>query len=136
MPRGEHGIAGWLHALARLAVAGVAVDTAALHTGRDSDPARWEDPPQAPGWVVNGHFARTAGGDPLPKGLRPAHAAPVLSLGNGHHDPTAAPQRVAGGPAACPTASWRWSPSTCGSSRAWWPPAARSSAVQAAEGRA
>ncbi|HET8618878.1 MAG TPA: beta-ketoacyl synthase N-terminal-like domain-containing protein [Acidimicrobiales bacterium] len=97
---GEHGIVGWLHALGRLAVAGVAVDTAALHTGRDSDPARWEDPPRAPGWVVNGHFARTAGGDPLPKGLRPAHAAPALSLGNGHHDPTAAPQPLAGGQAA------------------------------------
>jgi hypothetical protein len=29
---------------------------------------------------VNGHFVRTAAGEPLPKGLRPAHAAPVLDL--------------------------------------------------------
>ena len=50
--------------------------------------------------MVNGHFARTAGGDPLPKGLRPAHAAPVLSLGNGHHDPHRRPERLAGGQAA------------------------------------
>ncbi len=81
---GEHGITGWLHALARLAVAGVPVDLAALHAGRDSRPDRWTDPPRPPGWVVNGHFVRTAAGDPLPKGLRPAHAAPTLRLGNGH----------------------------------------------------
>jgi acyl transferase domain-containing protein len=78
---GEHGLIGWLEALARLAVAGVAVDLAALHAGRDTDPARWEDPPRPPGWIVNGHFVRTAAGEPLPKGLRPAHAAPTLSLG-------------------------------------------------------
>ncbi|HEY7072472.1 MAG TPA: polyketide synthase [Acidimicrobiales bacterium] len=79
-PPGEHGLTALLHVLARLAVAGVAVDLAALHAGRDSRPERWDDPPPAPGWVVNGHFVRTAAGDPLPKGLRPAHAAPVLDL--------------------------------------------------------
>ena len=77
---GEHGLVGFLHALARLVVAGVDVHLAALHEGRDSRPERWEDPPPAPGWIVNGHFVRTAAGDPLPKGLRPAHAAPVLDL--------------------------------------------------------
>jgi acyl transferase domain-containing protein len=79
-PPGEHGLTALLHALARLAVAGVAVDLAALHEGRDSRPERWDDPPPAPGWIVNGHFVRTAAGDPLPKGLRPADAAPVLDL--------------------------------------------------------
>jgi acyl transferase domain-containing protein len=79
-PEGEHGLTGLLHALARLAVAGVGVELAALHEGRDSRPERWVDPPPAPGWVVNGHFVRTAAGEPLPKGLRPAHAAPVLDL--------------------------------------------------------
>ncbi len=79
-PPGEHGLTSLLHALARLAVTGVDVDLGALHEGRDSRPEAWDDPPPAPGWVVNGHFVRTAAGDPLPKGLRPAHAAPVLDL--------------------------------------------------------
>ncbi len=77
---GEHGLVGFLHAVARLVVAGVDVDLGALHAGRDSRPERWENPPPAPGWVVNGHFVRTAAGEPLPKGLRPAHTAPVLDL--------------------------------------------------------
>ena len=98
---GEHGLTGWLHALARLAVAGVAVDLAALHAGRDSSPERWEDPPRPPGWIVNGHFVRTAAGEPLPKGLRPAHEAPRLSLGNGSSPSTPAPApATAGRPAA------------------------------------
>jgi acyl transferase domain-containing protein len=79
-PPGEHGLTSLLHALARLAVTGVDVDLGALHEGRDSRPEAWDDPPPAPGWIVNGHFVRTAAGDPLPKGLRPAHAAPVLDL--------------------------------------------------------
>jgi acyl transferase domain-containing protein len=79
-PPGQHGLTSLLHALARLAVAGVDVDLGALHEGRDSRPEAWDDPPPAPGWIVNGHFVRTAAGDPLPKGLRPAHAAPVLEL--------------------------------------------------------
>ncbi len=77
---GEHGVTGLLRAVADLAVAGLPVDLAALHAGRDSDPARWDDPPRAPGWVVNGHCARTAAGDPLPKGLRPATGAPPLHI--------------------------------------------------------
>ena len=78
---GEHGLTGLLRAVADLAVAGVAVDLAALHAGRDSDPVRWDDPPRAPGWVVNGHCARTAAGAPLPKGLRPASGAPPIHIG-------------------------------------------------------
>ena len=99
---GEHGLTGLLRAVADLAVAGVAVDLAALHTGRDSDPARWDDPPRAPGWVVNGHCARTATGEPLPKGLRPATGAPPIQLG-GATAPVAAPTpagTATAGPAA------------------------------------
>src|SRR5690606_40548397 len=80
-----------LQAVADLAVAGLPVDLAALHRGRDSDPARWDDPPRAPGWVVNGHCARTAAGDPLPKGLRPATGAPALHIGGGPAPATAPP---------------------------------------------
>ena len=96
---GEHGLTGWLHALARLAVAGVVVDLAALHADRDSSPERWQDPPRPPGWIVNGHFVRTVAGEPLPRGLRPAHAAPTLSLGNGLAPTTPAPAPAAGAPA-------------------------------------
>jgi hypothetical protein len=88
---GEHGLIGWLGAVARLAVSGVTVDLAALHAGRDTDPARWEDPAGPPGWIVNGHFVRTAAGQPLPKGLRPAHAAPTLALGTEPATPAPAP---------------------------------------------
>jgi acyl transferase domain-containing protein len=89
---GEHGLVGFLHALARLVVAGVDVDLVALHEGRDSRPELWEDPPPAPGWIVNGHFVRTAAGEPLPNGLRPAHAAPILDL-----TPSPAPAAPEGG---------------------------------------
>lgn len=81
-PPGVHGVTGLLDALARLAVAGAPVDLDALHAGRGSRPDRWDDPPRAPGWTVNGHFVRTARGEPLPKGLRPAHEAPVIHLGD------------------------------------------------------
>ena len=80
---GEHELVGLLHAVARLAVSGAPVDFGALHAARDSLPARWDEPPRAPGWIVNGHFVRTATGDPLPKGLRPADEAPVITIGAG-----------------------------------------------------
>jgi acyl transferase domain-containing protein len=79
---GRHGLTSLLEALAELAVAGVPVDLAALHTGRGSDPRRWEEPGRAPGWIVNGHYVRTARGDCLPKGLRHAHEAPMMRLGS------------------------------------------------------
>ena len=61
-------------------MAGVPVDLATLHAGRGSDPARWNDPPRRPGWIVNGHCARSATGDPLPNGVHPAHEAPAITL--------------------------------------------------------
>lgn len=80
---GHHGVTSLLDALARLAVAGVPVDVDALHAGRGSDPGRWDDPPRKPGWIVNGHCARTAAGDSLPRGLHPASEAPPIHLGAG-----------------------------------------------------
>jgi hypothetical protein len=77
---GEHGLVTLVEAAARLAVLGVPVDLAALQAGRDPRPERWDDPPRRPGWVVDGHFVRTASGDPLPKGLRPAGEAPPIRL--------------------------------------------------------
>jgi acyl transferase domain-containing protein len=80
---GEHGVTTLLHALARLAVAGVPVDGAAVHADRGARPGRWADPPRRPGWIINGHFARTAGGASLPKGLRPATEAPGFHIAGG-----------------------------------------------------
>jgi hypothetical protein len=77
---GTHGLTSLLDALARLAVAGTTVDIDILHTGRDSDPTRWDNPPRKPGWIVNGHCARTAAGDSLPKGLKPATETPPIHL--------------------------------------------------------
>jgi acyl transferase domain-containing protein len=89
---GEHGLTTLLHALAQLAVAGVPVDVAALHAGRGARPELWADPPKKPGWIINGHFARTAGGASLPKGLRPASEAPPFHIagGPGPAEPAAA----------------------------------------------
>jgi acyl transferase domain-containing protein len=92
----EHELTALLHAVARLAVSGVPVDLGALHAGRDSLTSRWDEPPRPPGWIVNGHFVRTAAGDPLPKGLRPAYEAPVITIGDG----TAGVAPVPDGPGA------------------------------------
>ncbi len=88
---GEHGLVTLLHALGALAVAGVPVDLDALHAGRGTRPQRWEAPERRAGWVVDGHFVRTAGGDPLPRGLRPAGQAPVIQLTGGASGPAAPP---------------------------------------------
>jgi acyl transferase domain-containing protein len=89
---GEHGLVTLVDAVARLVVAGLPVDLDALHAGRGSRPERWDSPPRRPGWIVNGHFVRTAAGDPLPKGLRPAGEAPRIRLA----DPAAAPAGATG----------------------------------------
>jgi acyl transferase domain-containing protein len=78
--QGQHGLVTLVDALARLAVAGVPVDVAGLHAGRGSQPHRWQAPARRAGWIVNGHFVRTASGDPLPNGLRPASEAPPIRL--------------------------------------------------------
>ena len=80
---GDHGVTSLLHALAQLAVAGVPIGTEALSAGRGADPRRWTEPGPRPQWLVNGHCARRATGEPLPKGLRPAHEAPLIHIGRG-----------------------------------------------------
>ncbi|WP_329521037.1 polyketide synthase [Spirillospora sp. NBC_01491] len=72
---GENGVVRLLHALAELAVAGVPVDLGPLYAGR-AGPV----PGTAgrPGWVVDGQLVRTASGEPVPGGLRPATEAPQM----------------------------------------------------------
>ncbi|MFJ7159905.1 SDR family NAD(P)-dependent oxidoreductase [Streptomyces sp. NPDC101118] len=67
---GEHGLRQLLTALAELAVAGVPVDPGALFRGRTRVLPR--QAPRRPGWLVDGHLVRTAGGEPVPGGLGPA----------------------------------------------------------------
>ncbi|MFJ4521488.1 SDR family oxidoreductase [Streptomyces sp. NPDC088810] len=71
-PRADSGLAGWLDALARLAVAGQPVRTAWLFRGRDAVDALRTPAPKRPGWTVDGHLVRTAGGALLPGALAPA----------------------------------------------------------------
>ena len=111
---GEHGLITLVDAVARLVVAGVPVDLDALHAGRGCRPERWDSPPRRPGWIVNGHFVRTAAGDPLPKGLRPAGEAPRILAWPTPPQPRGAPLAPRVRPRR---ASWRWWPSTCGCSR-------------------
>ncbi|HEY7070307.1 MAG TPA: beta-ketoacyl synthase N-terminal-like domain-containing protein, partial [Acidimicrobiales bacterium] len=83
---GDDGVRSLLHALARLLVAGVAVDVAELFEGRGVDPGRWTHPPAPARWTVNGHLVREAGGDTVPGGLRPATTVPAVTAvpkGNG-----------------------------------------------------
>ncbi|WP_345050093.1 beta-ketoacyl synthase N-terminal-like domain-containing protein, partial [Streptomyces rameus] len=71
-PRPDSGLAGWLDALARLAVAGLPVRTAWLLRGRDAVDALRAPAPKRPGWTVDGHLVRTADGALLPGALAPA----------------------------------------------------------------
>ncbi len=74
---GEPGVPQFLHALARLAVAGVPVRPERLFEGR----ARVVDAAalgRGPGWWVNGHLVRTADGAVVAGGLPPG---PELSVG-------------------------------------------------------
>ncbi|NKZ04522.1 SDR family NAD(P)-dependent oxidoreductase [Actinomadura latina] len=66
---GENGLVALLRALAELAAAGVPVDPLPLFAGRGAHPLT--GPPAAPGWLVNGHHVRTAGGDYPAGALRP-----------------------------------------------------------------
>ncbi|HEX6403980.1 MAG TPA: SDR family NAD(P)-dependent oxidoreductase [Pseudonocardiaceae bacterium] len=84
---GEPGLRRLLLALAELAVAGVPIDPAGLFHGRDarpvpasmSTPVPGSSAPRRAGWVVNGHLVKTADGQYLRGGLRPAQqvAAPI-----------------------------------------------------------
>jgi len=67
------GIAGFLDALAALAVCGVEVDPGRLLRGRDALDAIAAPAPRCPGWTVDGHLVRTADGNYLPGALTPTH---------------------------------------------------------------
>jgi acyl transferase domain-containing protein/NAD(P)H-dependent flavin oxidoreductase YrpB (nitropropane dioxygenase family) len=69
---GEHGVRRLLLALAELAVSGVSVDVEPLFLGRDAAMVSASAVPRRAGWMVNGHLVRTADGQFLPGGLRPA----------------------------------------------------------------
>ncbi|HEX5366341.1 MAG TPA: beta-ketoacyl synthase N-terminal-like domain-containing protein, partial [Acidimicrobiales bacterium] len=77
---GGHGVRSFLLALARLAVHGVDVDPTVLFADR----ARCLDlatvPRRRPGWTVDGQMVRTAAGEPVDGGLRPATENPVLGV--------------------------------------------------------
>ncbi|MFB7618038.1 SDR family oxidoreductase [Kitasatospora sp. NPDC056181] len=76
LERRRGGLAGYLDALAELAVAGVPVRTGRLLRGRDAVEAGRAEPPRRPGWTVDGHLVRTAAGDLLPGALAPARRVP------------------------------------------------------------
>ncbi|MEU6279168.1 SDR family NAD(P)-dependent oxidoreductase [Streptomyces sp. NPDC047028] len=71
-PDADSGLAGWLDALAQLAVAGRPVRTDWLFQGRDAVDALRTAAPGRPGWTVDGHLVRTADGALLPGALAPA----------------------------------------------------------------
>ncbi|MGH3874421.1 MAG: SDR family NAD(P)-dependent oxidoreductase [Pseudonocardiaceae bacterium] len=77
---GEPGLRRLLLALAELAAAGVPVDPAALFHGRDASPVSAAAVPRRPAWVVNGHAVKTADGQYLPGGLRPAQQIPAHQI--------------------------------------------------------
>src|SRR5207248_3891916 len=59
---GRRGLAGFLAALAQLAVSGVAGGTSWLFRGRDAVDAGRATRPKRPGWTVDGHLLRTVDG--------------------------------------------------------------------------
>jgi acyl transferase domain-containing protein/NAD(P)H-dependent flavin oxidoreductase YrpB (nitropropane dioxygenase family) len=67
------GIAGFLDALAALAVCGVDVDPGRLLRGRDAVDAATVPVSRHPGWTVDGQLVRTADGNYLPGALAPTH---------------------------------------------------------------
>ena len=66
------GLAGFLAALAELAISGVAIETAWLFHGRDAVDAAKTPRPKRPGWTVDGHLLRTADGAIAANALHPA----------------------------------------------------------------
>ncbi|MFE4819181.1 SDR family NAD(P)-dependent oxidoreductase [Streptomyces sp. NPDC056704] len=71
------GLAGFLAALAQLAVAGADIRTAWLFQGRDAVPADARAPrPRRASWTVDGHLIRTADGVIPAAALHPAERVP------------------------------------------------------------
>ncbi|SDD93341.1 Acyl transferase domain-containing protein [Actinokineospora iranica] len=78
-PTRDAGLPGFLHALARLAVAGVPLRTGWLVAARGAQDVSTLTPPARPGWTVDGHLVRTADGKVIPGGLAPAKRIATLS---------------------------------------------------------
>ena len=72
------GLAGFLAALAELAVSGVAIETAWLFQGRDAVDAAKTSRRKRPGWTVDGHLLRTADGAVVANALHPAQRIPEV----------------------------------------------------------
>ncbi|MFF5261017.1 beta-ketoacyl synthase N-terminal-like domain-containing protein [Actinomadura viridis] len=103
---GEDGIESLLRGLAELAVAGVPVDPRPLFAGRDARDLSASGGPSRPGWIVDGHRVRTAGGGHLSGGRRPARpdvpecaptAAPTAeeTMETGEREPARSRSRLA-----------------------------------------
>ncbi|CAL9391143.1 hypothetical protein SUDANB95_01254 [Actinosynnema sp. ALI-1.44] len=73
------GLAGLLHAVARLAVAGVPVRGEWLFGGRGARDVSGMPVPRTPGWVVDGQTVRTADGAVVPGGLAPPEPVPLAA---------------------------------------------------------
>ncbi|WP_034485609.1 type I polyketide synthase [Actinomadura oligospora] len=86
---GENGLVRLLEALAALACAGVPVDLRPLFAGRaEAAVSATSGARGRPGWLVDGQLVRTASGECVPGGLRPATEAPQVgpSLTGGSMD--------------------------------------------------
>lgn len=81
----EPGLRQLLRVLGELAVTGVPVDPAALFHGRDARTVSMPVLPRRPGWLVNGYLVKSADGQYLPGGLRPAKQVAMTNgaVGNG-----------------------------------------------------
>ncbi|WP_328610754.1 SDR family oxidoreductase [Amycolatopsis sp. NBC_00345] len=75
---GRRGLAGFLGALAALAVSGAAVETGWLFRGRDAVDAAKAKRPKRPGWTVDGQLVRTADGTIPAAALHPAQRLPEV----------------------------------------------------------
>src|SRR5690606_9166697 len=66
---------------------------------------RWTQPPRPAGWVVNGHLVRTASGEVVAGGLRPASTVPHPPAGGWSRRPGGGPGSASGQvPPAAPLA--------------------------------
>jgi acyl transferase domain-containing protein/NAD(P)H-dependent flavin oxidoreductase YrpB (nitropropane dioxygenase family)/acyl carrier protein len=95
--RRRTGLAGFLAALAQLAVAGTDVRTGWLFRGRDAvDPARAVRR-KRPGWTVDGHLVRTADGAIPTAALHPAQriSEPLVTTESPRQDTSPAEAMVA-----------------------------------------
>ncbi|HEY3711046.1 MAG TPA: beta-ketoacyl synthase N-terminal-like domain-containing protein, partial [Amycolatopsis sp.] len=81
---GQRGLAGFLGALAALAVSGTAVETGWLFRGRDAVDAAKAKRPKRPGWTVDGQLVRTADGTIPAAALHPAQRLPEVLVTTPH----------------------------------------------------